>query len=204
LALILALASGSCSRSDPAPPAAPAQAPAGYGYVVAGRFKDDVATNTKVAATDLDLVLKAPDGKSVDLKQYRGKKNLVLVIMRGYPGFVCPNCSAQTSRLVSNYEEFVKRNTEIVVVYPGPAEHLQEYINVSRAQAGNLPVPFPILLDEKFAAVDRLGIRGDLAKPSTYILDKEGQVRFAYVGATTADRPSLKAILQQLDAIPST
>jgi peroxiredoxin len=186
------------------PPAAPAQAPAGYGYGEAGKFKNDVATNTKVAAGDLDLVLKAPDGKSVDLKQYRGKKNLVLVIMRGYPGFVCPNCSAQTSRLVSNYEEFVKRNTEVVVVYPGPTEHLQEYISVSRTQAGNLPVPFPILLDEKFAAVDRLGIRGDLAKPSTYILDKEGEVRFAYVGATTADRPSLKAILQQLDAIPRT
>ena len=66
---------------------------------------------------------------------------------------------------------------------------------------GGSKVPFQILLDEDFKAVDHFGIRGDLAKPATYILDKEGKVRFAYVGTSTADRPSLKALLKQLDAI---
>ena len=65
----------------------------------------------------------------------------------------------------------------------------------------NDPIPFPVLLDENFTAVDKLGIRGDLAKPSSYIIDKQGQVRFAYVGATNADRPSVQSLLKQLDAI---
>ena len=41
----------------------------------------------------------------------------------------------------------------------------------------------------------------DLAKPATYIVDKQGQVRFAYVGANIADRPSVHFMLDQLAAI---
>ena len=48
---------------------------------------------------------------------------------------------------------------------------------------------------------DRLGIRADLALPSTYILDRDGKVRLAYVGATLTDRPSVKAMLDQLDRL---
>jgi peroxiredoxin len=56
-------------------------------------------------------------------------------------------------------------------------------------------------LDEDYQAVERLGIRADQAKPSTYILDKQGKVRFAYVGKDTTDRPSVKAMLDQLDKL---
>ena len=45
-------------------------------------------------------------------------------------------------------------------------------------------------------AVELLGIRKDLSKPATYILDGEGRVRFAYVGNSLADRPSVKALLE--------
>ena len=56
-----------------------------------------------------------------------------------------------------------------------------------------------VLVDRDCSACDRLGIRADLAKPSTYILDTRGKLVYAYVGVTTSDRPSLKAILAQLD-----
>ena len=44
------------------------------------------------------------------------------------------------------------------------------------------------------------------ATQQTYTAEqiREGEVRFAYVGANSADRPSLKAILDQLDAIAKT
>jgi peroxiredoxin len=61
--------------------------------------------------------------------------------------------------------------------------------------------PFPVVLDVGLAATDRLGLREDLAKPATYILDKEGRTRFAYVGRSLADRPSVKSILEQLARI---
>jgi peroxiredoxin len=63
---------------------------------------------------------------------------------------------------------------------------------------------FPVVLDRNLAAVDRLGIRGAKAKPSTYILDRQGRVVYAYVGSGQADRPSVKAVLDQLDKLNRT
>jgi peroxiredoxin len=57
------------------------------------------------------------------------------------------------------------------------------------------------VLDVELKAVDQLGIRKDLSKPATYVIDKEGKLRYAYVGKTLADRPSVKAILAELDQI---
>lgn len=57
----------------------------------------------------------------------------------------------------------------------------------------------PLVFDPELKVVDKLGIRKDLSKPATYILDPKGQVQYAYVGATLADRPSVKAMLDQLD-----
>ena len=62
-------------------------------------------------------------------------------------------------------------------------------------------IPFPIVLDVELKAVDQLGLRQDLSKPATYILDKQGRTRFAYVGDSVADRPSVKALLDQLDTL---
>ena len=70
-----------------------------------------------------------------------------------------------------------------------------------RRDGSPVPPPFPLVLDVELHAVDQLGIRADLSKPATYILDKQGQVRFAYVGSTIADRPSVKSLLDQLTAI---
>ena len=54
-----------------------------------------------------------------------------------------------------------------------------------------------------FQAVNFFDISDALAFPSTYVIDKEGKVRFAYVGSSPSDRPSLKALLKQLDDIVS-
>jgi peroxiredoxin len=123
------------------------------------------------------------------------------VVTRGFPGSICMFCSAQTAMLIKNHDEFVKRGAELLVVFPGPKEHLGAFTRSARSQAESAAVPFRLLLDPDFKAVDQLGIRAELAKPSTYILDKQGQVRFAYVGASLSDRPSLKAMLGQLDQI---
>ncbi len=188
-ALLAALAAGCDTRSGPDPFA----------------FKNDVQTNVQVDADTLDLTFTDRDGNPVELKSYRGKKNIVLVVTRGMiaPSSFCAYCSGQTSRLIANYKEFVRRDAEVLLVIPGPKDKIDEFLKRARADAGDKAVPFPVLLDEDFRAVNKLGIRAELAKPSTYILDKQGQVRFAYVGNTITDRPSIKAMLQQLDALPA-
>jgi peroxiredoxin len=198
----------SCGRSTPPPAPVTYGTPGygGYGYgEPVGQFKDDAQSNAQLDPESLALDFVDSTGKPVNINDYRGSKNVVLIFTRGYPGFVCPNCSTLTSRLIANHDEFTKRDAEVLVVYPGDKAHLDDFVKASKpAQSADKPVPFAILLDEGFQAVDKLKIRADLAKPSTFILDKEGQVRFAYVGASSADRPSIKAMLDQLDAIQGT
>ena len=168
------------------------------------QFRDTAESNTKVDADEqFDLQFSDRSGNSVDLKDYRDRKNVVLVVMRGYSGSFCPLCAAQTSRLIYKYKEFEKRNAEVVVVFPGASEHAQSFVKrLPGESVGDVKtIPFSIVLDENLEMVDRLMIRGDLAKPSTYILDKSGKLRFAYVGTTPSDRPSLKSMLAQLDEI---
>jgi peroxiredoxin len=165
------------------------------------QFTDVAQSNAKPASSDMDFSFLNLEGQKVDLQSFKGKKNVVLVITRGYPGTLCPFCLAQTSRLIKNYPEFARRQAEVVVVFPGPKDHVYDFSRSSQADAAASKFPFPLVLDEDLKAVDRLGVRGNLAKPSTFILDKQGRVRFAYVGASTADRPSVKSMLAQLDAI---
>lgn len=122
-----------------------------------------------------------------------------------YVGNVCVYCATQTARIAANYSQFQDRDAEVVVVFPvqkqNDSKHLAEFEEAVARQEGSGKIPFPLAVDLELKAVDRLGIRKDLSKPATYILDRDGRVQFAYVGSSLADRPSVKAMLDQLDAI---
>lgn len=164
------------------------------------QFYDDVKANAQVTAETLSSELVDSKGNKVNLNEYQGKKNIVLVVMRGYTGGeLCPYCTAQASRLIGNYDKFKQRDAEVLVVYPGQSKHVKLFVENAAKVAEVQDVPYPILLDENLKYIDRLGIRADLAKPATYLLDKKGEVFFAYVGQARTDRPSIKELLRQLD-----
>lgn len=171
------------------------------------RFKDDAVANASPGDSILNLQFIDQSGKAVRPRELIGKRNLVLVFTRGYNGSICPYCSAFTSGLISNFPAIAERDTNVLVVYPiakpDDSQRLQDFLQATfqKTSPGVSQTPFPVVLDIGLKAVDALGIRKDLAKPATYILDKKGQVRFAYVGSALSDRPSIKVILKQLDAI---
>jgi peroxiredoxin len=177
---------------------------------VASRFHENSQSNRIVSDGQIPLKFVDRAGKSVDLASYRGKSNVVLVVVKGMPkypgGLFCPGCLAQVHALTANYDEFKKRNAEILMVFPGPTDKVPDFLANAKVDGanGNPKVPFALLMDTDLKAVDALGIRGDLAKPSTYILDKKGNAVFAFVGETTTDRPSVKALLAQLDTLNGT
>ena len=168
------------------------------------KFKDDVAANASLDDDLTTLTFTNKDGQQVSLKDFLGKKHVILVITRGYGGSICPYCATQTSRLIANYSKLQAQNAEVLVVYPlektADTPKLDDFVAraVKSLPAAGKKVPFPLLLDVELKAVDVLGIRRDLSKPATYIFDKEGELRFAYVGSSLADRPSIKALLDQL------
>jgi peroxiredoxin len=174
---------------------------------VASQFHEDPARNRTVAGDQVPHKFVDLAGKAVDLADFHGKKNVVLVVVKGMPnypgGLFCPGCLAQVNALAANNEQFEERQAEILMVFPGPTDKVPDFLRNGKVdgQNGNPSLPFRLLKDTDLKAVDSLGIRGDLAKPSTYILDKKGNAVFAFVGETTTDRPSVKALLAQLDKL---
>jgi peroxiredoxin len=182
-----------------------------YGYQSTNepeiRFKDDAVSNASPNDAILNLAFVDQTGKTIKPRELIGTHNLVLVFVRGFNGSVCPYCSAYTSGLISNYPKIAQRDTNVLLVYPiqkpDQKQRLEEFLQgvFQKSQSPVTALPFPVTLDIGLKGVDALGIRKDLSKPATYILDKKGHVRFAYVGSGLADRPSIKAIIKQLDAL---
>jgi hemoglobin len=143
----------------------------------------------------------ASGGGPVDLRDYEGKKRVVLVILRGFGGTVCIHCSAQTLALADAMPEFRKRDAEVILVYPGRAESAPAFVAAVKGLREGFEPPFPIVLDTDLVAVRTFRIEGNLAKPTAIILDEQGVVRFAHVGRQPADRPSAKELLDVLDRI---
>jgi peroxiredoxin len=170
-------------------------------------FRDDATTNVSPGDALANLAFVDESGRTIHPRDFAGKKNLVLVFTRGYNGSICAYCSTYTSSLIANYRTIAQRDAEVLVVYPiakpDQSRHLSEFLAATFKRSGTdvSKTPFPVVLDIGLKAVDALGIRKDLSKPATYILDQRGQVRFAHVGNTLSDRPTIKVILQQLDAL---
>lgn len=211
VALIGVSGCGGGSPASPSTPAMPAETGDPYGaYGAYGdadiRFLDDAASQESPATDLLAVPVTTADGRETTLKELAGGKRLIVVFTRGFSGSICPYCSTQTSRLIANYGEFQQRNAEVVVIYPLKEDkdrpRLDEFLkkaNENNGAGAGQPPPFPLVVDLGLKAVDLLALRKDLSKPATYIVEADGAIKFAYVGKSLADRPSVKALLAQLD-----
>lgn len=205
------VALGGCDSSLPTrPPANPYPPPTLEQLKEnANHFRNPTRSNADTTKERVPLEFLDRHGNKVDLASFREKSNVVLVVVKGMPpgfgGAFCPGCLAQVHSLTANYEEFQKRGAEVVMVFPGPTDGLDKFLSDGKVDGtgGNPKVPFPLLKDTDLNAVRALGITGDLARPATYILDRKGNVVFAYVAGqdTTYDRPAVKALLDQLDKL---
>ena len=170
-------------------------------------FLDQVKTNATVEDDFGQLVFQDIEGNEFPLDRIATGKALVVVITRGYTNPICPYCSTQVARLIDQYSKISSLNAEVVVVYPvvekKDGTNLEAFLTKSREVINDpqRPVPFPVLLDMQLTNVNRLGIRKDLSKPATYIIDSQGRVRFAYIGESLSDRPSAAAVLAELQKL---
>ena len=68
-----------------------------------------------------------------------------------------------------------------------------------------LDLGFPILFDPDAKVVQSYGVYDLLndgyATPSTFIIDKDGNVRWKYIGRNYYDRPTNQQIIAQLEAL---
>lgn len=98
-----------------------------------------------------DFTATAVDGKSVRLSELHADANVVLVMLRGWPGYQCPLCSRQVASFIRETEEFRKLNARLLLVYPGPerdlGEHAREFVGRVRAK---WPEGFTLVTDPDY------------------------------------------------------
>ena len=184
-----------------------ADPPADFSYATGDLsmvFPTVTESNKEVAVPISDLTFTRADGGEVRLDDLAAGKPVVLVITRGQTDPICPACTTQTARLIKSYPDFVSAGAEVVVVYPKREESdgrvFEEFLGVvsARLSEPDVSVPFPIVFDVGLKAVRSLDIEMDLAKPTTIILDADRNVRFAFVGESITQRPSVESMLQQV------
>lgn len=172
-------------------------------------FLDEASTNATLDGGLTSVSFVTADGEERFIRDLAPGKTVVVVVTRGNTVPICPYCSTQTARLISSYKSFQKLGAEVAVVYPvetgDDSVRLNSFLDEvkTRLDDPGSPVPFPVLLDVELKGVDKLGIRKDLSKPATYIIDSEGNVRYAYVGEHIADRPSVTALLAEVEKLPA-
>lgn len=114
-------------------------------------------------------------GEKISLKDFLGKKNVVLYF---YPKASTPGCTVQACGIRDTQKELASRDTVVFGVSPDPEAKLQKFID---KQGLN----FDLLSDENHAIAEKYGV-WDLKKfmgkefmgivRTTFIINKEGRL----------------------------
>jgi len=97
--------------------------------------------------------------------------------------------------LQDDYLQFEELNAEILAISVEDAD-------VGRYVSNLLELQYPISADLEHRVVDLYGVYnllGDsLATPSVFVIDRDGVIRWKYVGQSSSDRPTNEMILEQV------
>jgi len=165
---------------------------------------DASPTTPQVGEKAPDFTLTTLDRKPVKLSEQLAAGPVVLVVLRGWPGYQCPICTRQVGEFIGRAEQFKAAKAHVILVYPGPAgslaDHAQEF-----ASGSDIPANFSFVIDPGFEFAVSYGLRWDApaetAYPSTFVIDRKGIVRFAKVSKTHGDRASAKEVLAAVAGI---
>lgn len=140
----------------------------------------------KVAQTAPDFQLKTPEGKQVTLTNMRKNGPVVVVVLRGFPGYQCPVCTRQVGSLLKAAKDFNAAEATVVFVYPGAAKELEKKAKEFLKDT-ELPKPFVLVTDPDYKFTNAYGLRWDAVRetayPSTFVIGKDGKVTFALVSS---------------------
>ncbi|VTT97546.1 alkyl hydroperoxide reductase thiol specific antioxidant mal allergen : Redoxin domain protein OS=Planctomyces limnophilus (strain ATCC 43296 / DSM 3776 / IFAM 1008 / 290) GN=Plim_2520 PE=4 SV=1: AhpC-TSA [Gemmataceae bacterium] len=155
----------------------------------------------KVGDEARDFELTDLAGEKVKLSALAEKGPVVLVVLRGNPGYQCPICTAQFAEFRRKAGAFAKAGAQVCFVYPGPADGLKEHA-AAFVRGEDYPAHFRILLDPDYAFTTAYGLRwdasGETARPAAFVIDGTRKVAFAKVSTDHGGRASAAEVLAAL------
>jgi len=159
----------------------------------------------KVGSTAADVEFQPLEGDGpVKLSTLTAEGPVALVVLRGWPGYQCPICSRQVADLRRHAEEFKQLGATVVLVYPGPAENLDEHAR-EFLRGSKLPVPFLFVVDPDYSFTNLYQLRWDAPRetsyPSTFVLDGNRVVRFRKISTSHGGRARTDDVLAALAVV---
>ena len=175
-----------------------AQTGAGQAPVAAA---DEPAQPPRVGETAPDFELEGLKGNKIKLSTLAKQGPVVLMMLRGFPGYQCPICTAQVGQFLNKAKELEKAGARVLMVYPGPSDGLKAHAD-EFVRGKDMPLNFYLAIDPDFSFTNQYGLRwdaqGETAYPATFVLDTERSVLFSKVSRTHGDRSSVDEVLAAL------
>ena len=150
-----------------------------------------------------DFTLATLDGPPLSLTAELAHGPVVLVVLRGWPGYHCPFCVRQFGEFLGRRKDLEATGARVLWVYPAASKddiHVDGFI-------ANKDVPgfFRLLLDPGYVFTNRYGLRWDAPQetsyPATFVIDRAGIVRFANVSRSHGGRTPVADVLSALKAL---
>jgi peroxiredoxin len=117
-------------------------------------------------------------GKDVSLKQFLGKKNVVIIF---YSGNSCPVCGHQLENIQSHLKDFNTQEAQVLAISADAAEQ-------AKMTLGEHGLSFSVIPDPQRKLIKQFGVmnlkKHNKAWPSAFIIDKKGIVRMSYADAS--------------------
>ena len=163
------------------------------------------ATPPKLGDKAPDFLLQTLDNQAIRLSDLTSKSRVVLIVLRGWPGYQCPICTRQVQDYIAEAESFAAVKARVVMVYPGPAGNLETHAK-EFLQNMQWPKDYIYLTDPDYKMVTAYGLRWDAPKetayPATFVLGPQGNVLSAKISHSHGDRTRASDILEELKHIP--
>ena len=152
--------------------------------------------------TAKNFELKTVNGENIRLSELEAP--VVLIVLRGFPGYQCPICSRQVGSFISVAEKLAELNASVLFVYPGPSKLLQEKAK-EFSEDFQLPGNFYFALDPDYTMINMYGLRWDktreTAYPSTFVRDSKRRILFSRISQSHGGRTNPEEIIEVLKGI---
>lgn len=149
-----------------------------------------------------EFVLPSLRGQTVRLSQFTANGPVVLIVLRGFPGYQCPICNRQVHEFLRNADAFNAAGAQVLLIYPGPGQDLKARAEEFAADK-TFPNNFHLLLDPDYKFTNLYQLRWDApretAYPSTFLIDRRGVVFFARISHSHGGRTTAAEVLEALD-----
>lgn len=159
------------------------------------------STPPHVGETAPTFTLRTLDEKPIELAALLKERPVLLVVLRGWPGYQCPICTKQVHEFITRASDFTAQGAQVLMIYPGPAENLQAHAK-EFLQDKQWPAEFLFVIDPDYAFTNLYGLRwnakNETAYPSMFVVDQTSKVRFAHISHTHGDRVSAPDALNAL------